>query len=138
MKGIFETKSFAVQVISSGAFVDHPVYDGSTFLVETATVRLNRVAMSEWSDTIVNDYYRECFDTDEEFEDYVKEKSRLRLKFEQKIAQAVGFTPDPYKEKINVTQVVSEVFTVVWIHQLEDIHHTKIPERIYTGEAIQI
>ena len=115
----FNSNNFAIQVIASGSFVDQPVYDRATYLVETATVRLNHVALNVWNDTIVHDYYREYFDTDGEFEAYVNEKKRLLLEFEWNIAQAVGFTPDPDKEKINVTQVVSEVFTVAWIHKLE-------------------
>lgn len=114
--------SFAVQVIASGSFVDQPVYGGGrTYLVETATVRLNRVALNAWNNAIIHerDYYR--FDTDGEFETYINEKKRLLLEFERNIAQAVGFTPDPDKEKINVTQVVSEVFAVAWIHEVKGV-----------------
>lgn len=118
----FNSNNFAIQVIASGSFVDQPVYGGGrTYLVETATIRLNHVALNAWNDTIVHDYYRECFDTDGEFEAYVNEKKRLLLEFERNIAQAVGFTPDPDKEKINVTQVVSEVFAVAWIHEVKGV-----------------
>lgn len=115
----FNSNNFAIQVIAAGSFVDQPVYDQATYLVEVATVRLNRVALNAWNNAIIHerDYYR--FDTDGEFETYINEKKRLLLEFERNIAQAVGFTPDPDKEKINVTQVVSEVFTVAWIHKLE-------------------
>lgn len=43
----FEGKEFAVQVIAKGAFVDQPSEGGKTYLVETATVRLNHMARKE-------------------------------------------------------------------------------------------
>ncbi len=116
----FNSNNFAIQVIASGSFVDQPVHDSSTYLVETAMVRLNREVLHAWTNIKwVDD--RESFETDKEFEAYVNGKKHLLQKFEQNIAQAVGFTPDPDKEKINVTQVVSEVFAVAWIHEVKGV-----------------
>lgn len=112
----FEGKEFAVQVIAKGAFVDQPSEGGKTYLVETATVRLNHVALGEWQQAFVigcND----CKNR-EQWERYKKAKLGLRKAFKEKLARAVGFAPGPGKENINVEQVVSEVFAVCWIHEV--------------------
>lgn len=49
----FEGKEFAVQVIAKGSFADQPSEGGKTYLVETATVRLNHVALGEWQQAFV-------------------------------------------------------------------------------------
>lgn len=112
----FEGKEFAVQVIAKGAFVDQPSEGSKPYLVETATVRLNHVALGEWQQAFVigcND----CKNR-EQWERYKKAKLGLRKAFKEKLARAVGFDPGPGKENINVEQVVSEVFAVCWIHEV--------------------
>ncbi len=112
----FEGKEFAVQVIAKGAFADQPSEGGKTYLVETATVRLNHVALREWQQAFVigcND----CKNR-EQWERYKKAKLGLRKAFKEKLARAVGFDPDMEKEEFNVEQVVSEVFAVCWIHEV--------------------
>lgn len=111
----FEGKEFAVQVIAKGAFVDQPSEGGKTYLVETATVRLNHVALGEWNISSVD---REWFGTEEEWEHCKAEKRALLQEFREKLARAVGFAPGPGKENISVEQVVSEVFAVCWIHEV--------------------
>lgn len=109
----FEGKEFAVQVIAKGAFVDQPSEGGKTYLVETATVRLNHVALGEWNISSVD---REWFGTEEEYQHCKAEKRALLQEFREKLGAAVGFAPGPGKENISVEQVVSEVFAVCWIH----------------------
>ena len=111
----FEGKEFAVQVIAKGSFVDQPSEGGKTYLVETATVRLNHVALGEWNISSVD---REWFGTEEEWEHCKAEKRALLQEFREKLGAAVGFAPGPGKENINVEQVVSEVFAVCWIHEV--------------------
>lgn len=111
----FEGKEFAVQVIAKGAFVDQPSEGGKTYLVETATVRLNHVALGEWNISSVD---REWFGTEEEWEHCKAEKRALLQEFREKLGAAVGFAPGPGKENISVEQVVSEVFAVCWIHEV--------------------
>ena len=115
----FHSDSFAVQVIAAGAFVDKPAYaDGRSYLVETATVRLNHAALNAWSETHAL-YHRDWFETEEEWVKHTQKKHSLYLQFKKNMADAVGFAPDPDKEEINIKQVVSEVFTVVWIHEIK-------------------
>ena len=112
----FEGKEFAVQVIAKGAFVDQPSEGSKPYLVETATVRLNHVALGEWQQAFVigcND----CKNR-EQWERYKKAKLGLRKAFKEKLARAVGFDPDMEKEEFNVEQVVSEVFAVCWLHEV--------------------
>lgn len=111
----FEGKEFAVQVIAKGSFVDQPSEGGKTYLVETATVRLNHVALGEWNISSVD---REWFGTEEEHQHCKAEKRALLQEFREKLGAAVGFAPGPGKENISVEQVVSEVFAVCWIHEV--------------------
>ena len=106
----FEGKEFAVQVIAKGAFVDQPSEGSKPYLVETATVRLNHVALGVWQQVFV--FSRDCFETREEWEQYKKAKSSMRQTFKTRVGAAVGFASGPGKENINVEQVVSEVFAV--------------------------
>lgn len=112
--------NFAVQVITSGSFIDRPSGSGKVYIVETAIIRLNPAALGAWYKAIVNDCDWHDFDTDEEYQAYINEKKRLMLAFEQNIAQAVRFRPAAGVEKINVSQIVSEVFAVAWIHEIKN------------------
>lgn len=119
MNDVFNSNEFTVQVIAAGSFADKPGYaDGRMYLVETATVRLNHAALYAWSETRTLDD-RDCFETEEEWVKHTQKKHSLYLEFKKNLADAVGFTPDPDKEEINIKQVVSEVFTVVWIHEIK-------------------
>lgn len=114
----FNSDRFAVQVIACGSFTDQPVYADKTYLIETATVRLNHAALNAWSETHAL-YDRDWFETEEEWVKHTQKKHSLYSEFKKNMADAVGFTPDPDKEEINIKQVVSEVFTVVWIHEIK-------------------
>lgn len=113
----FDGKEFAVQVIAKGSFVDKPSEGGKTYLVETATVRVNHVALREWYKSI-SFVDREWFGTEEEWEHCKAERRALLQEFREKLGAVVGFAPGPGKENINVEQVVSEVFAVCWIHEV--------------------
>lgn len=114
MNSIFQKDEFAVQIICTGSFLDDdPGYRGKVYQVETATVRLNHVALNEWSDTHISNC-RECYETDQEWKDYLALKEARKRAFEEKVASAVGFHAT---KGISVAQVVSEVFTVAYIHE---------------------
>lgn len=83
--------------------------------METSTIRLNHIALNEWGDAQVHNC-RECYDTDQEWQDYLAmKKARLNI-FKKKIAAAVGYDPDAIG--VSVIQVVSEVFSVAHIHEV--------------------
>ncbi len=56
MTAKFEGNGFALQVISKGAFVDNGTGNGSSYLVEVITIRLNHIALNAW-------ILSECFNT---------------------------------------------------------------------------
>ena len=114
MNSIFQKDEFAVQIISTGSFLDgDPGYRGKVYQVETATVRLNQVAQNEWFDTRVFNS-REDYDTHQEWMDYLSRKEVQKKAFDEKVAAAVGFHAT---KGISVAQVVSEIFTVAYIHE---------------------
>lgn len=112
---IYRKNDFAIQVVAKGSFLDSdPGYGGKVYEVETATIRLNHVAMDEWIFAqATND--RECYDADEEWKQYLAEKKKRAGEFEKKIADALGF--DTSMARVNVSQVVSEVFGVAYIRE---------------------
>lgn len=115
MNNIFEKDQFCVQIISAGSFLDtDPSFNGKIFLVETTTVRLNHIAMNEWIDVQIHNC-RDCYDTDQEWQEYLSLKKNRENNFRAKIAAAIGL--EAAVENISVTQAVSEVFTVVYIHE---------------------
>lgn len=117
MNNIFRTNDFAIQVISSGSFLDDsPGCQGKIYLVETATIRLNHIAWQEWLDTRVSNCWKD-YETDLEWQAYLSKKERLLKTFNDKIAAAVGY--DSAAGSVYVTQVLSEVFTVVHIRKAE-------------------
>lgn len=114
MNANFDTNTFAAQLISSGSFVDaDPSFNGKVFLVETATVRLNPTALNEWVDAQVHNC-RECYDTEEEWQEYKKLKKERQEALDRKVAAVAGFDAE---DGISVTQVISEVFAVAYIHE---------------------
>lgn len=116
MNANFDTNTFAAQLISSGSFVDtDPGFGGEVFVVETATVRLNPTAMNEWVDAQLHNC-RECYDTEEEWQEYERIKNERQEAFDRKVAAVAGFDAE---DGINVTQIVSEVFAVAYIHEVK-------------------
>lgn len=112
---IYRKNDFAIQVVAKGSFLDSdPGYGGKVYEVETATIRLNHVAMNEWIFAqVMND--RECYDTDEEWKQYLADTKTWAGEFEKKIADALGF--DTSMASVSISQVVSEVFGVAYIRE---------------------
>jgi len=116
---IFRKDEFAVQVVARGAFLDNdPGYGGKVYQVETATIRLNHIALGEWQDSRIN-REPDDFDTDEEWGKYLDGQLKIIRDMNRKIAVAAGFSPLPDKADVHVTQVISEVFAVAYIHEKE-------------------
>lgn len=116
---IFRKDEFAVQVIARGAFLDNdPGYGGKVYRVETATIRLNHIALNEWLCNQAN-RCREDFDTDKEWAAYMDRQRNITNELNRKIAAAAGFPPIPDNANVNVQQVISEVFAVAYIHEKE-------------------
>lgn len=116
---IFRKDEFAVQVVARGAFLDNdPGYDGKVYQVETATIRLNHIALNEWLCNQAN-RYRADFDTDKEWAAYMDRQRNITNELNRKIAAAAGFPPIPDNADVNVQQVISEVFAVAYIHEKE-------------------
>ena len=115
MKNIYRVNDFAVQIIASGSFEDaDPGFNGKTYIVETVTVRLNHIAMNEWIFAqAYND--RQCYDSEDEYKEYLDEQEKRKAVFIQKIAKELGYETDGIH--VNVTQIVSEIFGVVYIHE---------------------
>lgn len=113
MNEIFRKNAFALSVVCSGSFLDNAAsFEGDIFSVETAVVRLNGVAMNEWIFSAALNP-RSCYNTDQEWQDYLAVQAERKKNFNEKLAVAVGF--DVRKEGISVAQAVSEVFVVTQI-----------------------
>lgn len=116
---IFRKDEFAVQVVTRGAFLDNdPGYGGKVYQVETATIRLNHIALGEWQDSRIN-REPDDFDTDEEWGKYLDGQLKIIRNMDRKIAAAAGFPPIPDNADPIVKQVLGEVFAVAYIHEKE-------------------
>lgn len=110
---MMNSNKFELEVIASGDFLDSdPSFKGKVYQVATRTIRLNPIAlnayyMSRESDTIYD------YDSRNEYEACKENKRVKRLAFEKQIAEILGF--DPEISHVNIQQIVSEVFGVVYI-----------------------
>lgn len=113
----FEGNEFAIQVISKGAFIDNGTVNGSAYLVEATTIRLNHIALNAWilSETM---NCRECYETDEEWEAHKAEYVERRKTWITNILEALKLEVDSNEESVSITQSQSEVFTVVHISKI--------------------
>ena len=115
MNDIFKKNEFSIQIISSGAFLDNdPGYRGKVYLVETFVIRLNHIALNEWL-LVQARNYRDHYETEQEWQDYLAQKEIQLQAFNDKVAAAVGC--DPSAGSITITQALSEIFTVVNIQE---------------------
>lgn len=115
MNEIFRTNEFAIQIISRGSFLDNdPGFRGKVYQVETVTIRLNQIALDEYFNGQVYNC-RDDYETKQEYQDYLTEREARRTAFKGKIAAAVGY--DPAAGSVAISQAVSEIFTVVHIHE---------------------
>jgi hypothetical protein len=106
---------FKVEVISKGCFTD----EGCR--VETFTVRMLEKAMNEFiMSSELN--CRETYETEEEWQSYKGRITNKRAEWERAVSKLVlGF-----EDKITVTQVVSEIFTIV--------HFVEVPAYLVMDE----
>lgn len=108
-----DSSKFEIEVIASGDFIDNdPSFRGKAYRVATRTIRLNPVALDEYSDSIERTP-DDWFDSREEYEAYAAEKRTRRAAFEKKVAAALGF--DHEVPGVTVQRVISEIFAVVCI-----------------------
>lgn len=118
MNNFHKTDDFAAEIISKGCFCDdNPNFRGAVYLIETTVLRLNPVACNEWLPTVALNG-RNSYDTEEEWQKYCKDKEAMQKAFEDKIAAICGY--DSSAGSISVTQSVSEIFTVVYIHKIKE------------------
>lgn len=112
----FDGNDFAVQLLAKGSFVDNGTGNDKSYLVEVFTLRLNHIALNAWilSETM---NCRECYDTDEEWENHKAEYKAKREICNKQIIDAVEI--DQRAGSVNITQSQSEVFTVVHISAIE-------------------
>lgn len=116
MNDIFTNPEFTIETIATGDFYDSPGGLGSkTFRVETKTVRLNHVALDEWYDSQRTKLFEE-FDDDGERKRYRAEKDAAKERFVTKVRKMLGFGDEG---SFALTQVVSEIFTAVYITEAE-------------------
>lgn len=117
----FEGNEFAIQVISKGAFVDNGTGNGSSYLVEATTIRLNHIALNAW---ILSECFntRDCYEDGEEglaqWKAHKAEYEERREAWKAQILEALEIEIDPDKEGVSITQSQSEVFTAVRIREI--------------------
>lgn len=110
-----EGNKFIVELISKGSYVDTGSVNGSSYLVEAFTLRLNDVALNAW---ILSETFncRQCYETQKEWEDH---KAKYKAKREAWNNQIIGVLDiDPNAGSVSITQSQSEVFTVVHIRKM--------------------
>ncbi len=126
----FESSEFAIQLMAKGSFIDNSTGDGTQYLVEAFTIRLNYVALNAWilSETM---NCRECYDTDKEWEDHKAEyQSRLEA-WDEKIVDILGI--DPNAGSVSIKQAQSEVFTVVHIRKIAHESLADLAPKMYNA-----
>ena len=103
---------FSIELITKGSFIDK--VNDKLFTVTAYVIRLNSAALNEYiNTTIYND--STCFDTHEEYLEYIDQKRHQKDEFNRSIAVLLGIPP----EGVTVSNAVSEVFTVTQILKVE-------------------
>lgn len=106
-------KPFGIEIIAKGSFKD----EETPIIVSTIVIRVNAKALNDFIYTTVwND--RMCYDTDEEYEEYLAMKEEALLTWKKKIAELLNI-PWNNHEGFCITQNVSEIFTVVSMKKIE-------------------
>jgi hypothetical protein len=111
----FNSDTFTIQLIAKGSFVDNSAGSTNTYLVEVFTLRLNHIAFNEWllSEMLSK---HDCFNTTKEWEAHKAKYKARRDTVNMKIIEALGI--DPESGSVSITQLLSEVFTVIYIRKM--------------------
>ena len=112
----FDKREFVLQPVVSGFFYDDaPDYGGKVYAIVSHVVRLNHVALGEWSEF---ENAVDIWDLDGTSADKIEARERelreMREAFEQKVRNILGIT----KGSMRITQNLSEVFTVVNVYEV--------------------
>ena len=109
---------FEAQIVAQGAYVDQPHGDGTKYIVETATLRLNWKALNAWHNAHTCNC-RDCYEDgpagDAEWKAVLERNSRDQETFTGKIRAILGIGTDG---SLVITQALSEVFTAVHIYRV--------------------
>lgn len=111
----FNPDTFEAQVLSYTSILDtENTYKGVMhYRVEMASIRVNPDALNAWmSVNVIDDRF--CFDSDEEYVDYLAQKKHDREICETTIANLAGIPGG------RVTQCMSEFFNVTKIGGIDD------------------
>lgn len=108
----FEGNEFAIQVVANGSYIDDGSGGGKSFVIDTTVIRMNHIALNAWilSETL---NCRECYETNEEWEEHKTEYAEKRKTVKRQIIEALGI--DQNNGSISITQSQSEIFTIVHI-----------------------
>lgn len=108
------TKPFGIEILAKGSFKD----EETSIIVSIIVIRANARAMNDFIDTTIwND--RMCYNTDEEYEEYLSMKEESLLTWKKKIAELLNI-PWNNHEGFCITQNVSEIFTVVSMSKIKE------------------
>ena len=110
-----KANGFGLQLLAKSSFVDNTAVPKEHFLVETFTVRLNRVALNAWLLSEM-DNVREFYATEEEWEAHKAEYKKKRSIVRSQILDALEI--DPASGGGNILQVLTDVFSVVHVRKL--------------------
>ncbi len=100
-------EKFDFEVVTEGSFED------AGYTISTIVIRLNPAAMNAYIMSL-NMNYRECYETEEEWEKHKALKAAEHKAWERKILDRLQFTGDT---GYAIKQTVSEIFTVALFEQ---------------------
>lgn len=114
----YDGEVFDIQVISSGSFTDRE--GGKSYLVETATIRLSPAALLAYWDARPS-FDRDDYETGQAYAEAIASFGERKAAFHKKVAAAIGFE---VQERTGtggffVAQIVSEIFAVAYIHEVD-------------------
>jgi hypothetical protein len=118
------TGGFDLQIITRGSCVDSETNPEKVFVIETATLRLNYVALRNYYDSIVyndREVYADGEDGDREYAEYERNKTQRRDEWERRVKTAIGRAD----KSVVITQVHSEIFTAVHIWEVPKAQGSK-------------
>lgn len=113
----YESKEFAIEEIAKGGFDYTPSEDSCVYYIETRTIRLNYIALSEWYDGRISCEQYE-FDNSFKWQKYRDAKMVIRTDFKNKLRNKLGFDDWDY---FIVSEVVGEVFAIVAAKAIKEV-----------------